>query len=93
MDIARIPQDQGERAYHTQSQIVSDGSDDAEEEIPSKVTHPPKVFFFPSLITAVEWNPRPCRTSVVSPECTQQRHLLYQAAIVCNFASSKYFYC
>lgn len=30
---------------HTQSLIVSDGSDDAEEEILSEVTHPLKYFF------------------------------------------------
>lgn len=37
--------DQGERLCHTQSLIVSDGSDDAEEEIGSEVTHPLKAFF------------------------------------------------
>lgn len=34
---------------HTQSLIVSDGSDDAGEEIPSEVTHPVKSFF-PTLL-------------------------------------------
>lgn len=80
--------DQGERVTvpHTQSLIVSDDLGEADEEMPSEVTHPPKTYFpynsssfftFKSQITAVKQNPCPCCTCVMSWEYMQQRHLLY----------------